>query len=47
MSLPADAVALLGRAGLDLLTLLVLVGWLYRGQPSLPSMPLIFTSLNL
>jgi len=47
MSLPADAVALLGRAGLDLLTLLILVGWLYKSEQSLPSMPLIFTSLNI
>lgn len=47
MTVPADAVALLGRAGLDLLTLLILVGWLYKGQQSLPAMPLIFTSLNV
>lgn len=47
MTVSADAAALLGRAGLDLLTLLVLVGWLYKGQLSVPSMPLIFTSLNL
>jgi hypothetical protein len=43
----AVAVAGLGRAGLDLLTLLVLIGWLYRGQESVPSMPLIFTALNI
>lgn len=42
-----DAVALLGRAGLDLLTLMLLVGWLYRSQQSAQSMPLIFTSLNI
>lgn len=47
MTVSADAVALLGRAGLDLLTLLTLVGWLYKGQQSVPSMPLIFTSLNI
>ena len=47
MSVPADAVALLGRAGLDLLTLLILVGLLYKSKLSLPSMPLIFTSLNV
>ena len=47
MNVSADAVALLGRAGLDLLTLMLLVGWLYRGQRSVPSMPLIFTSLNI
>ncbi|MFL6091165.1 MAG: DUF4956 domain-containing protein [Aeromicrobium sp.] len=43
----AEIVALVGRAGLDLLTLLTLVGWLYKGQQSVPSMPLIFTSLNI
>lgn len=47
MTVSADAVALLGRAGLDLLTLLILVGWLYKGQRSAPSMPFLFTSLNL
>lgn len=47
MSLPADVVALLGRAGLDILTVFALVGWLYRGQQSLPSMPLTLTSLNV
>ncbi|HUP99339.1 MAG TPA: DUF4956 domain-containing protein [Aeromicrobium sp.] len=47
MTVSADVVALLGRAGLDLLTLLTLVGWLYKGQQSVPSMPLIFTSLNI
>ena len=47
MSLPADVVALLGRAGLDILTVFALVGWLYRGQQSVPSMPLTLTSLNV
>jgi lipid-A-disaccharide synthase-like uncharacterized protein len=47
MIVSADAVALLGRAGLDLLTLLILVGWLYRGQQSVRSMPLAFASLNV
>lgn len=47
MSITVDTVGLLGRAGLDVLTLLVLVGWLYRGQQSVPSMPLTFASLNI
>lgn len=42
-----DVVALLGRAGMDLLALVVLVGWLYRGQKSVASMPMVLTSLNL
>jgi len=47
MSFSQETIALLGRAGLDLLTLLVLVGWLYKNQQSIPAMPLIFTSLNV
>lgn len=47
MSFDQATIALLGRAGLDLLTLLALVGWLYKNQQSIPAMPLIFTSLNV
>lgn len=47
MIISSEAINLLGRAGLDLLTLLVLVGVLYRSQQALPSMPLIFTTLNV
>lgn len=47
MIVSSEAINLLGRAGLDLLTLLVLVGVLYRSQQALPSMPLIFTTLNV
>jgi hypothetical protein len=38
---------LTARAGLDVLTLLVLVGWLYRRRRSVPEMPLALTALNL
>ncbi|HWU31801.1 MAG TPA: DUF4956 domain-containing protein [Marmoricola sp.] len=47
MSFSAETIALLGRAGLDLLTLLILIGWLYKNQAGIPAMPLIYSSLNV
>ncbi|HUP99342.1 MAG TPA: DUF4956 domain-containing protein [Aeromicrobium sp.] len=47
MTVSADTVALLIRAGLDLATLLLLVGWLYKSQQSVASMPLVLSSLNV
>lgn len=47
MSVSQATIELLGRAGLDLLTLMVLVGWLYKGQQSVPAMPLVLSSLNV
>ncbi|MCX4649749.1 DUF4956 domain-containing protein [Streptomyces sp. NPDC055059] len=38
---------LMARAGLDVLVLLVLVGWLYRRRRSVPEMPLALAALNL
>jgi len=38
---------LTARAGLDVLALLVLVGWLYRRRRPVPEMPLALTALNL
>ncbi|WP_329154234.1 DUF4956 domain-containing protein [Streptomyces sp. NBC_01456] len=38
---------LTARAGLDVLALLVLVGWLYRRRRTGPEMPLALTALNL
>ncbi len=43
----AEAANLLIRAAADLLTLLILVGLLYRPQKSVPSMPLVLCALNL
>ncbi|MGW1915650.1 DUF4956 domain-containing protein [Streptomyces sp. NPDC002076] len=38
---------LLTRGGLDVVALLVLVGWLYRRRPSVPAMPLVLAALNI
>ncbi|MGW0766103.1 DUF4956 domain-containing protein [Streptomyces sp. NPDC002676] len=39
--------ALVTRGSLDVVALLVLVGWLYRRRPSAPAMPLVLTALNI
>ncbi|MEV7386546.1 DUF4956 domain-containing protein [Streptomyces sp. NPDC091215] len=38
---------LMTRGGLDVIALLVLVGWLYRRRPSVPAMPLVLAALNI
>jgi hypothetical protein len=38
---------LVGRCGLDVVSLLVMAGMLYRRRASTPEMPLVFTALNL
>jgi len=47
MTVSPDMINLLGRAALDLLTMLLLIGWLYKSQQSVPSMPLVLCSLNV
>lgn len=47
MTVSTAMIDLLGRASLDLLTMLLLVGWLYKSQQSVPSMPLVLSSLNV
>jgi hypothetical protein len=47
MTISPAMIDLLGRAALDLLTMLLLVGWLYKSQQSVPSMPLVLSSLNV
>jgi hypothetical protein len=37
----------LGRLGLDVTSMLVLVGWLYRRRVAAPEMTLVFTALNI
>ena len=46
MHLP-DLLDLLGRLGLDVLAMLLLVGWLYRRRLAAPEMTLVFTALNI
>ena len=36
-----------GRVGLDVVTMLLLVGWLYRRRVAAPEMALVFTALNV
>ncbi len=43
----ADTANLMVRAAADLVTLLLLVGVLYRPQKSVPSMPLVLCALNI
>ncbi|MGW3206841.1 DUF4956 domain-containing protein [Streptomyces sp. NPDC001135] len=38
---------LMTRGGLDVMALLILVGWLYRRRPSAPAMPLVLAALNI
>ncbi|MFF3162200.1 DUF4956 domain-containing protein [Streptomyces sp. NPDC003273] len=38
---------LTARGGLDVISLLILVGWLYRRRPSVPAMPLVLAALNI
>ena len=47
MVISADTAHLLVRAAADLVTLLLLVGVLYRPQKSVPSMPLVLCALNI
>jgi hypothetical protein len=39
--------SMLARLGIDVLAMLLLVGWLYRRSHSAPAMPLVFSSLNI
>lgn len=39
--------AALARLGLDVVTMLLLVGWLYRRRAAAPEMALVFTALNI
>jgi hypothetical protein len=42
-----DLLATVARLGLDVLSMLLLVGWLYRRRLAAPEMALVFTSLNI
>lgn len=41
------ALSISGRLGLDVLSMLLLVGWLYRRRIAAPEMTLVFTALNI
>ena len=43
----SDLLDLSGRLGLDVVSMLMLVGWLYRRRLAAPEMTLVFTSLNI
>ena len=47
MSLPTELLGALGRLGVDVLAMLLLVGWLYRRRVAAPEMALVFTALNV
>jgi len=42
-----DLLGSLARLGLDVLSMLLLVGWLYRRRLAAPEMALVFTALNI
>lgn len=42
-----DLLDLVGRLGIDVLSMLLLVGWLYRRRLAAPEMTLVFTALNV
>jgi hypothetical protein len=43
----SDLLGTVGRLGLDALSMLLLVGWLYRRRLAAPEMALVFTALNI
>ena len=47
LTLSATTADLVARLGIDVLSLLILVGVLYRRRRSAPAMPLVFAALNL
>jgi len=47
MSVSPDLLSAAGRLGLDVLSMLLLVGWLYRRRLAAPEMALVFTALNI
>ena len=47
LSNPGGGLGGIGRLGLDVVSMLVLVGWLYRRRVAAPEMTLVFTALNI
>ena len=46
MNLP-DLLDFVGHLGVDVVSMLLLVGWLYRRRLAAPEMTLVFTALNI
>src|SRR6476646_7553508 len=42
-----DLLDFVGRLGVDIVSMLLLVGWLYRRRLAAPEMALVFTALNI
>jgi hypothetical protein len=47
LSAHLTAIDMITRAGLDVIALMILVGWLYRRRRSVTEIPLVLTALNL
>jgi uncharacterized protein DUF4956 len=47
MNLSPDLLGTVARLGLDVLSMLLLIGWLYRRRLAAPEMALVFTALNI
>jgi hypothetical protein len=47
LSAHLTATGMIARAGLDVIALMILVGWLYRRRRSVTEIPLVLTALNL
>ena len=47
MNLSPDLFGTVARLGLDVLSMLLLIGWLYRRRLAAPEMTLVFTALNI
>jgi hypothetical protein len=47
MNLSTDLFGTVARLGLDVLSMLLLIGWLYRRRLAAPEMTLVFTALNI
>jgi uncharacterized protein DUF4956 len=47
MNLSPDLFGTVARLGLDVLSMLLLIGWLYRRRLAAPEMALVFTALNI
>src|SRR4051794_21578077 len=47
MNISSDLFGTVARLGLDVLSMLLLIGWLYRRRLAAPEMTRVFTALNI